>query len=138
MSELVHRRRGVAVVAGGIIVALFLAGCAPQVASPIGQWRAVGEDTGTLTVNEDGSFALSGASFNPIDDRDADGDFSGYGTWDAYPDRPEIVLRFSGASQGDRRVQPSSPSADFRSGVMRFTDPDETVGIEFRIEDPAE
>ncbi|MEX0161395.1 MULTISPECIES: hypothetical protein [unclassified Microbacterium] len=137
MTALVRTQRMIAALGGVVAVVLTLTGCAPQISSPVGTWRAVGEDTGTLTVHEDGTFVMHGASFNPLGYVDA-GDFAGVGTWDTYPDDPEVVLRFSQAASDGFRVEPASLSRAFASGAIRFTDPDETVGIEFRIEDSAE
>ena len=133
-----HRRRGVVVAGGGIVVAVVLTGCAPQLSSPVGVWRAIGDDEGALIVNADGTFTSDAVSYDLVNDRDSDNDFSGAGTWRLVRGGTEIKLHIIEAERGGLEVEPASFSVGFADGVMRFHDAEETVGIEFRIEDPAE
>ncbi|MEV7611099.1 hypothetical protein AB0N61_16545 [Microbacterium sp. NPDC089320] len=138
MRELMHQRRGVAVAGGGIVVAVVLTGCAPELSSPVGVWEAVGDDEGALIVNADGTFAADAVSYDLVNDRDSDNDFSGAGTWRLVRGGTEIKLHIIEAERGGFEVEPASFSVAFANGVMRFHDAEETVGIEFRIEESAE
>lgn len=135
-----QRRGSTACAAPSAVLALFvtlgLAGCIPahHVASPIGVWEAVGDDTGTLTVNRDGTFTMSDASFDPIWFTDSV-DFHGRGTWETFSDDPPLVLRFDEAANGDFPVDPADRQVDFTSGSIRFEDPERTASIEFRLTD---
>lgn len=128
-----HRR--VAALVSGLVATLALAGCAgPQISSPIGEWIAVDGDHGTLSINPDGSFVMTNASFNPLEHRDADDDFNASGNWSLARDDQELSIDFTTASQGDWKVEPGGFFVPFKSGFIRFSDPDQTVDIEFRLE----
>lgn len=112
-------------------------GCAPSpdpIDSPIGTWSAESPDHGTLTVSSDGTFAFSGSTFNPIQTRDADGNFNASGAWRLVDDGQRIKMTFAQASQGDFDVPVRSFSAAFTTGTISFAEPDETVGIRFALE----
>lgn len=106
-----------------------------QLTSPTGEWVAVDNDTGTLTIREDGTFSINDASYNPIQARDASGDFNASGTWVVVRDGAEVKLNFKEAAQGDFAVQPGGISVPFDSGSIRFHDPDEILDIEFTLID---
>lgn len=114
---------------------LALGGCAsPQINTPVGEWTAVDDDHGTLSIHQDGTFTMADASFNPLDRRDADDDFDGEGTWRLARGDSELSLDFTNASQGEWEVDPGGFFVSFRDGFIRFQDPDEVLGIEFRID----
>ncbi|MGJ0389602.1 hypothetical protein [Microbacterium sp. CGR1] len=138
MIGLVRRQARIAMPLGVAVVALALIGCAPQLSSPIGLWRAAGDDEGTLVINADGTFAADHVSYDLVHDRDSENDFSAEGTWRLVRGGAEIKLHVVEAERAGFDVGPASFSVGFVNGVIRFTDPDETVGIEFRIEDSAE
>lgn len=138
MTALVRTQRMVAVFGGAVAVVLALTGCAPQLSSPVGTWRAAGEDEGTLLVNADGTFEADHVSYDFVHDRDAEADFSASGTWRLVRDGTEIKLHVVEASRGGLDIEPVSFSVGFSTGVMRFHDAEEIVGIEFRLEDPDE
>lgn len=127
----------IAAVALALITMLGLTGCAPapEITSPIGVWEAVGDDNGTLTINEDGTFTMNDASFNPLQYRDTLDDFRGSGVWQTFSDDPPLVLRFDEATNGDFPVEPGARQVDFTSGTIRFEDPELTASIEFRLTD---
>ena len=126
----------IAAVALALIPMLGLTGCAPapEITSPIGVWEAIGDDNGTLTINDDGTFTMNDASFDPIWSTDSD-DFRGRGTWQTFSDDPPLVLRFDEATNGDFPVEPAVLQVDFTSGTIRFEDPELTASIEFRLTD---
>lgn len=129
-----RRDRRVAELLGAAAVVIALSGCAPQISSPVGVWKATGQDEGTLVINADGTFEAEGVSYDLIHDRDTDSDFSAEGIWRLVRGGSEIKLHFTAARRGRLDVDPASFSTDFTSGAMRFADPDETVGIELRIQ----
>ncbi len=132
------RRQSLPVASVTVAVALVLAGCAgPQLTSPVGEWGAVDNDHGVLSIRSDGTFTITDASFNPLEDRDADNDFNATGTWRVFPDEAELTLVFLEASQGDWDVSRASFDVPFRSGTIRFHDPDDVLDIEFRLVDEA-
>ncbi|WP_431867200.1 hypothetical protein [Microbacterium paraoxydans] len=116
---------------------LGLASCtpAPHVTSPVGVWEAVGDDNGTLTINRDGTFTMSDASFNPLQYRDTQDNFRGSGVWETFSDDPPLVLRFDEATNDGFPVDPADLQVDFTSGSIRFEDPELTASIEFRLTD---
>ncbi len=136
MSRLRVRSRSVAIVSLALSSALCLVSCAPgpQLTSPVGEWVAIGDDSGTLVIREDGTFNVTNASYNPIQARDADDDFNGTGTWRLVRDDSEVKLNFKQARQGDFDVQPGGFFLSFASGTIRFHDPDEVLDIEFRLQ----
>lgn len=115
---------------------LVLAGCTagPQLTSPVGVWVAVGDDSGTLTIREDGTFTMTDASYNPIYAHDAYEDFNGAGTWALACGDTEVKLNFTEAAQGEWEAEPGGFAAPFRDGTIRFQDPDLVMGIEFRLD----
>lgn len=119
-----------------LVVLLGLTSCttSPQLTSPVGEWVAVDDDTGTLTIRENGTFSVTHASYNPIQARDATGDFNASGTWLVVRDGTEVKLNFTQATQGDFDVQPGGISVHYSSGSIRFHDPDEILDIEFRLD----
>ena len=120
-----------------IAATLTLTGCtpAPELTSPIGVWRATGDDNGTLAINADGTFTITDASFDLIWSTDTDNNFHGNGTWRVASNDIEVILEFKEAANGDFPVEPTAPSADYTSGTIRFEDPEQTVDIEFRLTD---
>ncbi|MEV8249601.1 hypothetical protein AB0O87_01590 [Microbacterium sp. NPDC076768] len=129
-------RRSLPIVSITIAVVLALTGCTgPQLASPVGEWVAIEDDYGTLSIHSDGTFAITDASYNPLEQRDADDDFNATGTWRIFPDDTELSLVFVEASQGDSDVSPAGFDVPFRSGTIRFHDPDDVLDIEFRLAD---
>ncbi|PRB17274.1 hypothetical protein [Microbacterium sp. MYb62] len=128
-----HRSAVAAAVA--LVAMLGFASCAPAVTSPIGVWEAVGDDNGTLTIKNDGTFTMTDASFNPLQYRATQDDFRGSGVWEIFSDDPPLVLRFDEATNGDFPVEPAALQVDFTSGTIRFEDPELTASIEFRITD---
>jgi len=111
-----------------------VSGCAEKVSSPVGVWEAVGEDHGMLTLDSDGGFVASDLSFNLLQERDADSDFDGNGTWRLSADGNEAILSFDRASQGDFTVGTVvSVPVDFVSGTMSFVDVEHTASIELRL-----
>ena len=127
----------IAAVALALIPMLGLTGCAPapEITSPIGVWEAIGDDNGTLTINDDGTFTMNDASFNPLQYRDTLDDFRGSGVWQTFSDDPPLVLRFDEATNGGFPVEPGARQVDFTSGTIRFEDPELTASIEFRLTD---
>ncbi|MEV8249543.1 hypothetical protein AB0O87_01300 [Microbacterium sp. NPDC076768] len=131
-------KRTSAIVALLLTTLLTLTSCTPPapLTTPVGVWEATEDDNGTLTINADGTFTITNASFNPIQYRDTDNNFNGTGTWHTFPNDPELILRFSEAANGDFAVAPTGRRVDFTSGTMLFTDPDELQSIEFRLTTP--
>ncbi|MEV8249542.1 hypothetical protein AB0O87_01295 [Microbacterium sp. NPDC076768] len=127
-----------AIVALLLTALLTLTSCTPPppLTTPVGVWEATEDDNGTLTIDTDGTFTITNASFDPIMYTDTDNNFNGKGTWHTFPNDPELILRFSEAANGDFAVAPTGRSADFTSGTMLFTDPDELQSIEFRLTTP--
>lgn len=125
----------IAATALALVTMLVLTSCAPAVTSPIGVWEAVGDDNGTLTIKNDGTFTMTDASFNPLQYRATQDDFRGSGVWEIFSDDPPLVLRFDEATNGDFPVEPAALQVDFTSGTIRFEDPELTASIEFRITD---
>lgn len=119
-----------------LVLLLGLTGCAPnpQLTLPVGEWVAVDDDHGTLVIRDDGTFTVTDASYNPIQDRDAADDFNAWGTWSVVRDGSEVKLNFKEAAQGDFDVQPGGFFLSFTSGAIRFHDPDEVLDIEFRLQ----
>ncbi len=136
-----QRRGSTAFAAPSAVLALFvmlgLTGCthAPHITSPIGLWEAVGDDNGTLTINRDGTFTMTDASFNPLQYRDTQSDFRGSGAWRLSSDGEEVILRFLEATNAGFVVEPSARRPNFTSGTIRFEDPEQTASIEFRLTD---
>ena len=116
---------------------LGLTGCAPapEITSPIGVWKAIGDDNGTLTINDDGTFTMNDASFNPLQYRDTLDDFRGSGVWRLSSDGDKVILRFREATNDGFVVEPSARRPNFTSGTIRFEDPELTASIEFRLTD---
>jgi hypothetical protein len=130
------RRRNWTVASITIAAILALTGCeGPQITSPVGEWAAADDDHGTLSIRSDGTFTITDASYNPLEARDADNDFNATGTWRIFPDDTELSLAFTEASQGDWDVSPAGFDVPFRSGTIRFHDPDDVLDIEFRLVD---
>lgn len=138
MTVFSWRKRSVAALVGVAVVVLALTGCAPQLSSPVGTWQAAGEDEGTLLINADGTFEADHVSYDFVHDRDAKNDFSASGSWRLVRDGTEIKLHVVEATRGGMDIEPASFSVGFSAGLMRFHDAEETVGIEFRLEDPDE
>ncbi|WP_146115364.1 hypothetical protein [Microbacterium sp. MYb62] len=119
-----------------IAAILALTGCAgPQITSPVGEWVAIEDDHGTLSIRSDGTFTITDASYNPLEDRDADNDFTATGAWRIVRDDAEVLFDFEEASEGNWDVEPSGIAVPFRSGTIRFHDPDDVLDIEFRLVD---
>ncbi|WP_101847534.1 hypothetical protein [Zhihengliuella sp. ISTPL4] len=136
MTFILRTRTAIAAVAMTLALTLGLAACTsgPNLTSPIGVWEAVGDDTGTLAINADGTFALTGASFDVIwylDSRD----FRGSGTWRLSSDGNQVILRFLEATSNGFSIEPTARRPDFTSGTIRFEDPEQTASIEFRLTD---
>lgn len=130
-----HRRNRIAA-SITIAAVLALTGCAGlQITSPVGEWVAVDDDHGTLSIRPDGTFTITDASYNPLEDRDADNNFNATGTWRIFPDDTELSLVFTEASQGDSEVSRAGFDVPFRSGTIRFHDPDAVLDIEFQLVD---
>ena len=128
------RRQSLPVASVTVAVALVLAGCAgPQLTSPVGEWGAVDNDHGVLSIRSDGTFTITDASFNPLEDRDADNDFNAAGAWRIVRDNNDLLLDFEEASDGEWSVEPSGIVVPFRSGAIRFHAPDDVLGIEYRL-----
>ncbi len=126
-----RRLAGVSVIIAAVIS---LTGCVgPEVTSPVGEWVAVDDDHGTLSIRPDGTFTITGASYNPLEDRDADNDFNAAGAWRIVRDNNDLLLDFEEASDGEWSVEPSGIVVPFRSGAIRFHDPDDVLGIEYRL-----
>ena len=125
----------IAAIALALITTLGITGCAPtpEITSPIGVWEAIGDDNGTLTINDDGTFTMIDASFNPLQYRDTLDNFRGSGVWQIFSDDPPLVLSFDEATNGDFPVDPGARQVDFTSGTIRFEDPEQTASIEFRL-----
>lgn len=81
-----------------------MSGCTENASSPVGIWGATGQDRGLLTLESDGGFEARGPSFTLLQERDADSDFNGDGTWRLSADGHEAILSFDRASQGDFAV----------------------------------
>jgi len=137
MTFILRARSAIAAVALALIGLLGFASCtpAPHVTSPIGVWEAVGDDNGTLTINRDGTFTMSDASFNPLQYRDTQDNFRGSGVWETFSDDPPLVVRFDEATNDGFPVDPAARQVDFTSGTIRFEDPEQTASIEFRLTD---
>jgi hypothetical protein len=136
MNPRPSRRQHLTAVSITIAAVLALTGCAgPQITSPVGEWVAVNDDDGSLSIRPDGTFTMTDASFNPLQGRDADNDFNATGTWLTARDNAEIALDFEEASQGSRDVEPRIYFVPFRSGTLRFQDAEGLFDIEFRLVD---
>ncbi len=83
---------------------------------------------------EDGTFEATGVSFDLISDVDTSKGFTARGTWRLVDEGAEVKFSFLEAWRGDFPVQPTSYSKPFTSGTLHFFDPEETMGIEFRLE----
>ena len=105
----------------------------PQLSSPVGVWIADGDDSGTLTIRQDGTFSVTDATFNPISSHDTAGDFNASGVWKLVPDDRELSIKFRNAREGDLPVPPGGRFAPFKSGSIRFQDPDNVYDIEFHF-----
>lgn len=75
---------------------------------------------------------MTDASFDPLKSRDAD-DFDATGTWRLAREDEDLALYFAMTSPGVSEVRSIGFVVAFRSGSIRFNDPDETVDIEFRL-----
>jgi hypothetical protein len=117
-----------------LIGILGISGCTPSdpITSPVGEWIAIDDDTGTLTIREDGTFTITDASYNPIQAHDAADDYNASGTWQLVGDDRELKLNFKEATEGDFEKGTSGLFAPFSSGSIRFHDPDDILDIEFR------
>lgn len=117
-----------------VTAALALGGCAlTRIDSPVGTWIADEGAHGTLRIYDDGTFTIDDSSFDlAFAVETADG-FNGAGIWDIPGQHGQIRLAFTSASVGSMQLHPSALRADFGSGAIRFEDPDQTVGITFRL-----
>ena len=127
---------------GGLKVSLvllagaLLTSCGPAdtaVTSPVGTWRAISDDTGTLTFDDDGTFAFSGASFDPISARDDAAGYNGIGRWELSGSDANVYLIFTSTPQ-DPTSTGTQLSVSFMSGRIDFHDAEETAGIEFKLD----
>lgn len=120
-----------------ILACALLAGCGPAgapLASPVGTWRAVADDTGTLTFDDDGTFAFAGASFNPISSHGDAAGYNGVGRWELSGANADVYLIFSNTPR-DPTSTGTQLSTAFASGRIVFHDAERTVGIEFELDD---
>lgn len=119
-----------------VVASLSLTSCSPadtHVTSPIGTWRALPDDTGTLTFDDDGTFAFTDASFDPISSRDDAGGYDGGGRWELSGSNANVYLIFTSTPQ-DPTSTGTHLSVTFASGQIDFHDAEETVGIEFKLD----
>lgn len=117
-----------------VAAALTLTGCtASEISSPVGEWVAIGDDHGALSINPDGTFVMTESSYNPLEYRHAENDFNATGTWQLAHDDTEVALDFESAAQGSDHVEPRLYFVPFRSGTLRFEDPEGTADIELRL-----
>ncbi|KYJ98950.1 hypothetical protein AUV07_08750 [Microbacterium sp. CH1] len=93
----------------------------------------MGGDEGTLSIRPDGTFTMTGASYNPLQGRDSDSDFNATGRWITAREGTEVALDFEEATQGPRDVEPRIDFVPFRSGTLRFQDAEGLFDIEFRL-----
>lgn len=113
---------------------LALGGCTTiHVDSPVGTWTADGDESGTLRIGADGTFTISDASFNPVQNRSAnDNDFQASGTW-RLRDDSSLFLRFEKSTQASADTGRMVIAREYTSGTIRFEDPEQTGSIEFRL-----
>ncbi|MGJ0389811.1 hypothetical protein [Microbacterium sp. CGR1] len=135
MTSRVLPRARLMIASVALLTVIGLTGCTQSepLTSPVGEWVAVDDDSGTLTIREDGTFTITDASYNPIQAHDADDDYNASGTWQILRDDRELKLDFKEATEGDSAKQTSGLFAPFSSGAIRFHDPDEILDIEFRL-----
>lgn len=111
-----------------------LSGCGEKISSPVGVWESTGDDHGVLILESTGEFEVRELSFNLLQDRDADNDFFGVGTWRLSAEENEVILSFDRASQGDFTVDTDvAVYVDFTSGSISFVDVEDTARIELRL-----
>ena len=113
-----------------------LASCglaSPSLTSPVGTWRAVAEDTGILTIAIDGTFAFSGASFDPVASRDDAAGYDGVGRWEMSTSDANVYLIFTSTPE-DATTTGTQLSVPFEAGRIEFHDAEESAGIAFEFD----
>jgi len=130
-----------AVFAGALVMALV--GCGPSypvldLDSPVGTWHAARPGTGTLEILPDGTFTITGSSFNLSMDRDAIGEYDAEGTWQLSPSSPNVYLFIVRASeQGRAQSENGGRVREYKQGTIRFHDGEETTGVTFVYSPPS-
>jgi hypothetical protein len=130
-----------AVSAGALVIAL--AACGPSypvldLDSPVGTWRAAPPGTGTLEVLPDGTFTITGSSFNLSTARDAIGEYDAEGTWQLSPSSPKVYLFIVRASeQGRPQSENGGRVREYKQGTITFHDGEETTGVTFVYSPPS-
>lgn len=117
-----------------VVIMLVLSGCAStRVDSPTGVWIASGDAHGTLRIDDDGTFTITNASFNPVQNRPAsNNDFEASGTW-RLRDDSVLLLHFERSTQAGTDTGRIIIPQEYASGTIRFEDPEQTGSIDFRL-----
>ncbi len=120
-----------------------LAACGPSypvldLDSPGGTWRAAPPGTGTLEILPNGTFTITGSSFNISMDRDAIGEYDAEGTWQVSSSLPEVFLFIVRASeQGRAQSENGGRVREYRQGTITFHDGEATTGVTFVYSPPS-
>ncbi|MCD2498016.1 hypothetical protein [Microbacterium nymphoidis] len=135
-----HVRVAGVVSVGALLVGL--AACGPSypvldLDSPVGTWRAAPPATGTLEVLRDGTFTITGSSFNISTARDAIDQYDAEGTWQVSSSLPELFLFIVQATdQGRPQSGNGGRSPDYKQGTITFRDGEDTTGVTFVYSQP--
>ncbi|WP_402840149.1 hypothetical protein [Microbacterium sp. GXS0129] len=120
---------------GALVIALV--GCGPSypvldLDSPVGTWRAAPPGTGTLDILPDGTFTITGSSFNLSTARDAHGEYDAEGTWKVSSSSSKVYLIIVQATdQGRAQVENGGRSTEYKRGAITFGDGEETTSVTF-------
>ena len=106
--------------------------------SPVGTWRAAPPGTGTLEILPDGTFTITGSSFNISMDRDAIGGYDAGGTWQVSSASPKVYLMIVRASeQGRAQLENGGIAPEYMQGTITFRDGEDTTGVTFVYSPPS-
>ncbi|MCD2498018.1 hypothetical protein [Microbacterium nymphoidis] len=126
---------------GALLVGLV--GCGPSypvldLDSPVGTWRAAPPGTGTLDIFSDGTFTITGSSFNLSTARDAHSEYDAEGTWQVSSSSPKVYLFIVRATdQGRAQSGNGGRPREYKQGTITFHDGEETTGVTFVYSPPS-